>query len=287
MGRAGWDDAPERGRSARDRRPPEAGRREGRDAPRAYDRSERGSGRGGRDEGARGSSSSWERPRPPAREDDWRSSSGGRSSRHDYDRGYNRPEQGRGRGGELDGGRGGDRSMRGPRPPREDAWEPSRSRSGAGGSGAGGSGGRYRAQPQGGGLWGDEDESPRGRRPGPGGSDPRARMNGSRAAMRDPRAMRRGLVPDDYEAETKKTGSFGAGKAFLIILVMFALGAGGALGYWKLSTPKIPANLIAPSDSGGTQKGASPSASPTGSPSATTAPTGQAPAILVWASGAA
>lgn len=290
MGSAGWDDTPGRSRSARGRRPLDDDRREARDA-RGYDRQDRGSGRSGRDDMTRGSASSWERPRSPGRDDDRRGSSGGHPARRDDARGYDRADPnrpGRGRGYERDdsdgrSSRAGDRAMRGPRPPREDTWEPGRSRSGAGGPGN--SGARHRA-PARGGVWGDEGQSPRGgRRPGPGGSDPRAGKIGARTGMRDPRALRRGLVPEDDEPEAKK-GGFGAGQAFLVIVLMLILGAGGAFGYWKLSTPKVPADKIAPTDSGGNQNAspaASPSASPASSPSATTAPKAQAPVVWIGA----
>jgi hypothetical protein len=93
--------------------------------------------------------------------------------------------------------------------------------------------------------------------------------------MRDPR---RGLQynADEDEAESKKKGGFGVGKALLVIVLMLLLGAGGAFGYWKLSTPKVPANQAAPSNSGGSPA-ASPSASPTGSPAAS--PTGTPKAL--------
>jgi hypothetical protein len=154
-----------------------------------------------------------------------------------------------------------DRYVPGGRPPaRGDAWEPP-SRSGArqpGRGGPGGSNGRGRV-PARGGLW--DDDAPRQRRPG----DPRGRGTGGQHGLRDPRMMRRGLVPDEDEEEEES--SLTAGKALLIVVLMFVLGAGGAYGYFKFSTPKVSSDSPTPAST--TTPSASPTASPHASPTAT------------------
>ena len=130
----------------------------------------------------------------------------------------------------------------------------------------GASGARGRA-PARGGIWDDE---PRQRRPGAGDprGDPRGGPNGARYGARDPRALRRGLVPEDDGLPDETSDTFTAGKGLLVVVLVFLLSVGAAFGYFKISSPKVPASLItsptvpataAPSSS------ASPNASPTGS----------------------
>lgn len=84
---------------------------------------------------------------------------------------------------------------------------------------------------------------------------------------RDPRALRRGLVDTSMPPAVDKKSGPGFGVAVLVMLLMFVVGAGGAFGYWKFTTPKLPVNNGAPSAT--TTPNASPSASPKASPSAT------------------
>ena len=88
---------------------------------------------------------------------------------------------------------------------------------------------------------------------------------GGRPDPRDPRMMRRGLVPDDDEEEEEKS-SLTAGKAILIVVLMFVLGAGGAYGYFKLSTPKVSSDGPAPAGSATPASTTTPGASPTATP---------------------
>jgi hypothetical protein len=133
-----------------------------------------------------------------------------------------------------------------------------------------GTSGRNRAAGRGG-LWGDEDGAPRRRRPD--GSDPRARGAGARYAGRDVGALRRGLVRD--EDEQPETSSFGAGKALMIIVLMFVVGAGAAYGYFRASTPTVHGDV--PTSTTTPASTASPSG--TASPSVTASPRTLAPSV--------
>jgi hypothetical protein len=96
---------------------------------------------------------------------------------------------------------------------------------------------------------------------------------------RDPRALRRGLAvePESEEEES----SFTAAKGFMIVLVMFVVGAGAAFGYFKLSTPKAPAGVAAPVPTAAPS--VSPSVSPNATPKATSTPHALVPASGVQA----
>jgi hypothetical protein len=89
---------------------------------------------------------------------------------------------------------------------------------------------------------------------------------GGRPDPRDPRMMRRGLIPDEDEEDEES--SLTAGKAILIVVLMFVLGAGGAYGYFKLSTPKVNIDSPAPASSATPASTTTPSASPTATPHA-------------------
>lgn len=75
-----------------------------------------------------------------------------------------------------------------------------------------------------------------------------------------------GVEEDDEEEES----SFGLGKAVLIILMMFALGAVAGFGYFRLSAPKVHTN----GNNNQQQSTPSPASSttPSTTPSATTTP---------------
>ena len=122
-------------------------------------------------------------------------------------------------------------------------------------AGPGASSARGRA-PARGGLWDDE---PRPRRPGAG--DPRGGPNGARYGARDPRALRRGLVPEDDGAD-ETSDTFTAGKGLLVVVLVFLLSVGAAFGYYKLSKPTVPASIIT-----------SPTVPATAAPSASASPT--------------
>ncbi len=68
--------------------------------------------------------------------------------------------------------------------------------------------------------------------------------------MHDPGALRRGLVDMGAEVPETPKRSFGAGKAILIVLLMFVVGAGAGYGYFRLTKPTvhgdIPASTTAP-----------------------------------------
>lgn len=272
MSSSGWEDASDvRGRSYRAGRQGDvdraAGRssdrasRDGNPAPRAYDRMDRGSSRGWDESPGRPSPRS-ERPR----DDDWSSAGSGRSGTRsqrggpggptEYDRS---PRERAPRRDDDPRERQGDRSQRGPRPaPRDMDGRPR-----AGGPSPDAQ--RRPASGRGGGIWGDEDDAPRRRRPDA--SDPRGRSAGERPGSRDPRNMRRGLVNlEDEPEEEEKKGSFGLGKAVLIVLLMLLVGAGGAYGYYTFTTPAVhnaapPASATSSTPSVVTTTTASPSAS--------------------------
>jgi hypothetical protein len=88
--------------------------------------------------------------------------------------------------------------------------------------------------------------------------------------MNDPRALRRGLISDEEPEEESSDFSFG--KAVLIWLLLFLVGAGGAYGYYKVSTPTVhgtpPTTISTPSSTASPSGTASPSASPSASPHA-------------------
>jgi hypothetical protein len=133
-------------------------------------------------------------------------------------------------------------------------------------AGPGASSARGRA-PARGGLWDDE---PRPRRPGAG--DPRGGPNGARYGARDPRVLRRGLVPEDDGAD-ETNNTFTAGKGLLVVVLVFLLSAGAAFGYYKLSKPTVPASVItSPTVPATTAPSASPSASPNASPTGSAHP---------------
>jgi hypothetical protein len=266
MGYSGWDDSGGRSRAPRDERP---GNRSNDRAPRGgsngrgYERADRASTRGYDDRGPGASSGS--RWRGPSGDDGY-DRPRQRPPRDGYDgrgdRGYDRPE----------------RSMRGARAPvRDDDWD-ARPRRGAGpGAGPGGSNPRNRpaARP----AWDGGDEPPRRRRPD------RDDARGRGAEMRDPRALRRGLVPDDVEDEDDDDEDGGSpfGKAILIIFVAFLLGIGGAYGYFRVSPVPTPqAGTATPVSS----PAASPTPKTTPNTTPTVAPTGAAtPTTLTPASG--
>jgi hypothetical protein len=79
-------------------------------------------------------------------------------------------------------------------------------------------------------------------------------------ALRANRLRQQGLE------EPEERGGFTVGKAFMIILLMLALGAGSAYAYFKISTPTVHSNgpaTTTPSVSGTT---------PTANPSSTGTP---------------
>lgn len=286
MGTSGWDDDTRgRGRSSRDAaRPREGERLPGRSSERAsYDYDRGGDRVRSRDDGW----SDTDRSRSYSRRDERdyeRGSSGAgslgggppgssgarnrRPARDDHD------EYGRGGAGRMDREWSDERPARGQRPPqRGEAWE-SQQRRGPGNSGTrSNSSGR-------GGLWEDSAEM-RGRRPGrPGGSDPRARsMGGSRPDMRDPRAPRRG-VGAKQEIEEEKKG-LGCGPAILIVVLMFVVGVGGGYGAFKVTAPKINADITTPAT---TTPATTPSVTPKASPNATATPKADTPHIWVASS---
>jgi hypothetical protein len=102
--------------------------------------------------------------------------------------------------------------------------------------------------------------------------------------MRDPRALRRGLVNENAELPEESSG-FTAGKAVLVIFLMFVLGAGAGYGYFRFSQPTVHGDAPASST---TTPTLTPSASPKASPNATAsphalAPSGGSPIVLVAA----
>lgn len=195
---------------------------------------------GGRPNGSTG------RGRPPAAGyDDDRNGSRSRTPRDRRDESYDGRGGGSGRENRIGEG------PRGPRPPaRGDEWETRDRRPGPGAAVARG------------GLWGDED-APRRRRPD--GSDPRARAGG-RPDPRDPRSFRQGLIDTSAQpVPAAKKSRFGFGKAILIILLMFLIGAGAAYGYYRASTPTV--HVPATSTPGATPPSSSPAAGVTPSTS--------------------
>lgn len=280
MGYSGWDDAG--GRSSRAPRDERLGNRSydrmSRNGAngRGYERADRASTRGGDDDTPRGSGG---RPRPPVRDDDRGpgASSGSRWRGPSADDGYDRPSRSRSSRDGYDGrGDRPDRSMRGPRPAtRDDDWD-ARPRRGAGpGAGPGGSNPRNRppARP----TW-DDDQPPRRRRPDLDEAHGRGRVGDAR----DPRALRRGLVPDDVEdGDDDEDSGSPFGKAILIIFVAFLLGIGGAYGYFRVSTPAQPqvgAATPAASPTTTPTPKATPIATPSAAPTGTAAPTTLTPA---------
>jgi hypothetical protein len=297
MGTSGWDDETRgSGRSSRDARPREGERLPGRSSERAsydYDRGgrarsrddgwsdtdrsrsysrrderdyERGAGGSGSIGGGPGSSSGRNR-RPPTR-DDYDDNSG-RDGRP--------PRDSRGGAGRMEREWSDEQHpARGQRPPqRGEAWE-SQQRRGPGNSGV-----RSNSSARGG-LWEDDAEM-RGRRPGrPGGSDPRARnmgnMGGGRPDMRDPRAPRRGVGARQEPEEEKK--GLGCGPAILVVLLMFVVGVGGGYAAFKVTAPKINADITTPGPT--TTPATTPSVPPKASPTAT--PKADTPHIWVASS---
>ncbi|HST89874.1 MAG TPA: hypothetical protein VLJ14_15990 [Ktedonobacterales bacterium] len=263
MGYSGWDDSGGRGRAPRDER----------SGNRSYDRAPRGGSNGrGYERADRASTRGYDDRGPGA-------SSGSRWRGPSADDGYDRPRQRPPRDGyDGRGDRGNDRpdrSMRGARAPVRDDDRDARPRRGPSpGAGPGGSNPRNRppARP----AWDDVDEPPRRRR-----SD-RGDARGRGAEMRDPRALRRGLVPDDVEDEEEDDEDSGSpfGKAILIIFVAFLLGIGGAYGYFRVSTP------VPTPQAGAATPASSPTTSPTPKTTPTAAPTSAAtPTTLTPASG--
>lgn len=271
MGNSGWDDDTwRRGRSPREGRSPDAGR--------SQSRSARGSARGWGDDGARGSSQSWERSRERDRSgssgrggggDDGRSGSGSRrggpGAAYERSSSRSRPMERD----EYANGRPGDRSMRGPRPSsRDDGYGPPRHRHHHDGP-PGASSGRNRPAERGAGLWGDDGG--RHRRPGPGAGGPPGMRGAGRPDPRDPRLARRPMAGAAAEEDDEEESSFGPGKAVLVVLMMFVLGAAAGFGYFRFSAPTVH------TDSNNNQQqrtpSASPSASPSGTPSTTPAAT--------------
>lgn len=266
MSNSRWDDDSwRRSRSPRDGRAPEADRshrgaphgssrgwdngsgRDGsngreRERPRGHDR-DGGSSRGGWDEGRHGGGGSYERSSSRHRP----------SGRDEYD--VARPGAG-------------ERSMRGPRPSsRDDGYgSPRHPRRPDGPPGASSSRGR---PDRGGGLWGDD------------GARPRRHAPGARLDPRDPRLARRPLgAATSLEDDDEDESSFGLGKALGAILMMFALGAVAAFGYFRLSAPTVHTN-----NNGNNQQqsstpspSAAPSTTPSTTPSATSTPHAFAPA---------
>lgn len=94
----------------------------------------------------------------------------------------------------------------------------------------------------------------------------------------DPRAMRRGLVSDTSAADEDddEKGGFSFGKALMIWLLMFAIGAGGAYGYYRFKTPVVHGEV--PTVSPSPVSTASPAASPSAAPKSTASPHALAPA---------
>lgn len=273
MGYSGWDDSGGRSRAPRDERPGNRSydrmSRSGANG-RGYERADRASARGWDDNTPRGSGG---RPRPSVRDDDRGpgASSGSRWRGPSSDDSYDRPSRSRSSRDGYDGrGDRPDRSMRDPRPAMRDDNRDARPGRGAGpGAGPGGSNPRNRppARP----AW-DDDELPRRRRPDR--DDGRGR--GRAGDPRDPRALRRGLVSDDVEDDDDDEDSGSPfGKAILIIFLAFLLGAGGAYGYFRVSTPVPQAGTATPASSPTTSPTprTTPRTTPSAAPTATAAPT--------------
>ena len=72
--------------------------------------------------------------------------------------------------------------------------------------------------------------------------------------------------------EDDEPQGIGFGRGFLIVLLMFVLGAGGAFGYFRMSTPHAPASsvpsvpTVTPAGTGTPTGTGTPAASPTGTP---------------------
>lgn len=101
-----------------------------------------------------------------------------------------------------------------------------------------------------------------------------------RVDPRDPRSLRRGLVDTSAApAVAEKKGGITFGKAILLILLMFVVGAGAAFGYWKFTTPPLPSDTTTPSATPattGTPSGnkGTPGATPSATQHAFTSPDG-------------
>lgn len=99
----------------------------------------------------------------------------------------------------------------------------------------------------------------------------------SRLDPRDPRVARRPLGAAAAEEDEEDESSFGFGKALLVILMMFALGAVAGFGYFRLSAPTVHTDSNGNNQPQNTTPAASPSASPSTTPSATQTPHALAP----------
>lgn len=119
----------------------------------------------------------------------------------------------------------------------------------------------------------------------PDGSDPRGRsMAGGRVDPRDPRSLRRGLVDTSATpAVEDKKGGLTFGKAILLILLMFVVGAGAAFGYWKFTTPPLPSNASTPSATPATTgtPGGTPATTPNATPHSYTSPVRPVAVVMV------
>lgn len=251
MGKPGWDDETwTPGRSSRGSR---------------ADNNDRNAGRPDR-RYSRGEDAGGDRQRSSSRGDDWRGSSSGRpasgggwqgsgelsgksrASGRDYQdpRGAGRDPRRYGGGGhDPRGDRMDDRSMRGPRPPARNR------------------------PPAEGGLWTDGTGArPNRPRPGSGlAADARGSSTGGRQSLDALRANR--LRQQGLEDPEDEGGGFTVGKAFMLILLMLALGSGSAYVYFRVSTPTVHSNI---------------NTSPTASPSGVTTPRAFAPAGIAQTS---
>src|SRR5262245_35378345 len=182
MGSSRWEDEP----GGRDR-----SSRNGRSSGERYDDRAGAQSSGGSARGSRGASWDESSSRGGGVDRTGRGGDPNRSYRGQAPAEYERGGRGRPQGRDEESALR-DRSVRAARPqPRQENWEPARSRGGGyGPGGPGGSSGRYR---------------------GPGGGGPR----GTRYDPRDPRALRRGLLVGDEPPQEE--GGFTAGKAFLVV----------------------------------------------------------------------
>lgn len=107
----------------------------------------------------------------------------------------------------------------------------------------------------------------------------------ARLDPRDPRMARRPLGAAPTEEDDEDESSFGVGKALLVIVMMFALGAVAAFGYFRLSAPTVHGDTNGNNQPQNATP--SPSSSPSTTPSTTPSATNTPHALAPGASGAA